>query len=88
MVIFINAGESYNVFCKPCFDKNIDDIRREHGLLVETHPIFLSSEYDNAPVCEDCNESIECEIIVYHSTGCGDPEQCEGCSKLKGDNSE
>ena len=63
MVVFIDGGKSYYLYCKNCYDRNIDSIRKEYGL-TKDEPIFRSSESDIEQVCEDCQEVIENNLII------------------------
>lgn len=64
IVVYIDGGKSYFLYCKQCYDDLINDIRKKHGLTRDV-PIFLSSEFDYEPVCEQCKEIIDCEVIDY-----------------------
>ena len=63
MVVYIDGGKSYFVWCKNCYDKNIDDVRKKHGLTRDS-PIFYGSEVDYKMTCEDCKETIDVANIL------------------------
>ncbi len=61
--IYVNlVVGSYKLFCKNCYDKNILEVNREHGLTIDK-PIFRSTEAIVKLVCEDCKETINCICI-------------------------
>lgn len=67
IIVHADGGKQQYILCKNCYDKLIDDIRHEWGLTTD-QPIFLSSEYDYTPVCDECHEEIECEVIIGKDT--------------------
>ena len=44
--------------CKDCATP--EEMEENDGL----HPITLDSEWDHAPVCDRCNEEIECTVLM------------------------
>lgn len=63
--ININHGSMYHIVCDCCYDEEYKEwIKTEYAKdHVDDFPIFLGDEWDDAPVCEECGEKIEVNII-------------------------